>query len=258
MRFIRQAIEHEARRQIEILEDGGTIDQETRLYDPNKGVTRSMRSKEEAHDYRYFPDPDLLPLEMEQEWVDAIRASLPELPDAKKARFMADFGLSEYDARTLVSDRESADYYEAVASGRDPKLSANWVTTDLFGYLNRTGINIAESPIKATQLGQLIDRIVDKTISGRIAKEVFEVMCETHQDPDAIIEEKGLKQVTDEGAITAVVDQVIAENPDKVADVQGGKEKLLGWFTGQVMKLSGGKANPQAVNKILREKILGD
>ncbi len=257
MRFIRQAIEHEARRQIEILEDGGTILQETRLYDPNKGVTRSMRSKEEAHDYRYFPDPDLLPLEMEQEWVDAIRASLPELPDVKKARFMADFGLSEYDARTLVSDRESADYYEAVASGRDPKLSANWVTTDLFGYLNRTGINIAESPIKAAQLGQLIDRIIDKTISGRIAKEVFEVMCETHQDPDAIIAEKGLKQVTDEGAITAVVDQVIAENPEKVADVQGGKEKLLGWFTGQVMKLSGGKANPQAVNKILREKILG-
>lgn len=257
MRFIRQAIEYEARRQVDILEDGGTIDQETRLFDPNKGVTRSMRSKEEAHDYRYFPDPDLLPLEMEQAWVDAIRADLPELPDAKKARFMSEFGLSEYDARTLTAERASADYYEEVAKGRDAKLASNWVTTDLFGFLNKSSHDIGDSPIKAAQLGQLIDRISDKTISGRIAKEVFEIMCETGQDPDAIIEEKGLKQVTDTGAIEAIVDQVIAENPDKVAEVQGGKEKLLGWFTGQVMKASKGKANPQAVNDILKAKILG-
>mgnify|MGYP000409512967 CR=1 FL=1 len=257
MRFIRQAIEYEARRQVDILEDGGTIDQETRLFDPNKGVTRSMRSKEEAHDYRYFPDPDLLPLEMEQAWVDAIRADLPELPDAKKARFMSEFGLSEYDARTLTAERASADYYEEVAKGRDAKLASNWVTTDLFGFLNKSGHDIGDSPIKAPQLGQLIDRISDKTISGRIAKEVFEIMCETGQDPDAIIEEKGLEQVTDTGAIETIVDQVIAENPDKVAEVQGGKEKLLGWFTGQVMKASKGKANPQAVNDILKAKILG-
>ncbi|MEC9345594.1 MAG: Asp-tRNA(Asn)/Glu-tRNA(Gln) amidotransferase subunit GatB [Pseudomonadota bacterium] len=257
MRFIRQAIEYEARRQIAIIEDGGKIDQETRLFDPNKGETRSMRSKEEAHDYRYFPDPDLLPLELDPAWVEGIRASLPELPDAKKARFVAEYGLSDYDARTLVSDRASADYYEAVAKGRDAKLACNWVTTDLFGHLNKDGKTIGDSPVSAAQLGQLIDRIVDRTISGRLAKEVFELMWETGRDPDAIIEEKGLKQVTDTGAIAAVVDRVIAENPDKVAEVQGGKEKLLGWFTGQVMKLSGGKANPQAVNDILRAKILG-
>ena len=257
MRFIRQAIEYEARRQVDILEDGGSIDQETRLFDPNKGVTRSMRSKEEAHDYRYFPDPDLLPLEMEQAWVDAIRDGLPELPDAKKARFMEEFGLSAYDATTLTAERDAADYHEEVARGRDAKLASNWVTTDLFGFLNKSGHDIGDSPIKAPQLGQLIDRISDKTISGRIAKEVFEIMCETGQDPDAIIEEKGLKQVTDTGAIEAFADEVIAANPDKVAEVQDGKEKLLGWFTGQVMKASKGKANPQAVNEILKAKILG-
>ncbi|PJK28962.1 Asp-tRNA(Asn)/Glu-tRNA(Gln) amidotransferase subunit GatB [Minwuia thermotolerans] len=257
MRFIRQAIEHEARRQVDILEDGGSIDQETRLFDPNKGETRSMRSKEEAHDYRYFPDPDLLPLELEPEWVEKVRAGLPELPDAKKARFKEQYGLSEYDARTLTSNRTRADYFETVASGRDAKMASNWVTTDLFGFLNRTGQDIDESPVKAEQLGQLIDRIADETISGRIAKEVFEAMCETGRDPDAIIEEKGLKQVTDTGAIEGLVDQVIAENPDKVAEVKDGKEKLLGWFTGQVMKASQGKANPQAVNEILRQKILG-
>ena len=257
MRFIRQAIEYEARRQVDIIEDGGTIDQETRLFDPNKGVTRSMRSKEEAHDYRYFPDPDLLPLEMEAEYVEAIRAGLPELPDAKKARFIAAFGLSAYDAKTLTNERASADYFEAVARGRDAKLASNWVTTDLFGFLNKAGVDIADSPVKPGQLGQLIDRISDKTISGRIAKEIFEIMCETGQDPDAIIEEKGLKQVTDTGAIEAFADEVIAANPDKVAEVQGGKEKLLGWFTGQVMKASKGKANPQAVNEILKAKILG-
>ncbi len=257
MRFIRQAIEYEARRQVDILEDGGSIDQETRLFDPNKGETRSMRSKEEAHDYRYFPDPDLLPLELEPEWVEKVRAGLPELPDAKKARFKEQYGLSEYDARTLTSNRTRADYFETVASGRDAKMASNWVTTDLFGFLNRTGQDIDESPVKAEQLGQLIDRIADKTISGRIAKEVFEAMCETGRDPDAIIEEKGLKQVTDTGAIEGLVDQVIAENPDKVAEVKDGKEKLLGWFTGQVMKASQGKANPQAVNEILRQKILG-
>ena len=257
MRFIRQAIEYEARRQVDILEDGGKIDQETRLFDTNKGVTRSMRSKEEAHDYRYFPDPDLLPLELEPEWVEKVRANLPELPDAKKARFKEQYGLSEYDARTLTSNRTRADYFETVAEGRDAKMASNWVTTDLFGYLNKTGQDIDESPVKARQLGQLIDRIADKTISGRIAKEVFETMCETGQDPDAIIEEKGLKQVTDTGAIEGLVDQVIAENPDKVAEVKDGKEKLLGWFTGQVMKASQGKANPQAVNDILRQKILG-
>lgn len=257
IRFIKQAIEYEARRQIDVIEDGGTIDQETRLFDTAKGETQSMRSKEEAHDYRYFPDPDLLPLEIDQEWVDHIQANLPELPDAKKQRFMDDFGLSEYDATTLTSDRVSADFYEAVADGRDPKIACNWVTTDLFGFLNKSGKSIDESPVAAKQLGQLIDRIADNTISGRIAKEVFEVMCETSQDPDAIIEEKGLKQVTDEGAITAIVDEVIASAPDKVEQIRGGKDKLLGWFTGQVMKASQGKANPQAVNKILREKILG-
>jgi len=257
LRFIRQAVDYEARRQVDILEDGGTIAQETRLFDPNKGVTRSMRSKEEAHDYRYFPDPDLLPLEIEAAFVENIRAGLPELPDAKKARFIADYGLSEYDARTLTNDRASADYFEVVAKGRDAKLASNWVTSDLFGFLNKAGHAIDNSPVKAEQLGQLIDRIADKTISGRIAKEVFEIMCETGQDPDAIIAEKGLKQVTDTGAIEAIVDQVIAENPEKVAEVQGGKEKLLGWFTGQVMKASRGKANPQAVNDILKAKILG-
>ena len=257
IRFIKQAIEYEARRQIDVIEDGGTIDQETRLFDTAKGETRSMRSKEEAHDYRYFPDPDLLPLEIDQAWVDHIQANLPELPDAKKQRFMDDFGLSEYDATTLTSDRVSADFYEAVADGRDPKIACNWVTTDLFGFLNKSGKSIDESPVAAKQLGQLIDRIADNTISGRIAKEVFEVMCDTSQDPDAIIEEKGLKQVTDESAITAIVDEVIASAPDKVEQIRAGKDKLLGWFTGQVMKASQGKANPQAVNKILREKILG-
>ncbi len=257
IRFVRQAIDYEARRQVDLLEEGGTVEQETRLFDTDRGVTRTMRTKEEAHDYRYFPDPDLLPLELDAAWVEQIRASLPELPDAKKARFMSDFGLSAYDAEVLVAEKENADYYEAVAEGRDPKLAANWMVTELFGALNKAGREIGASPVPAAALGGLIDRIADQTISGRIAKEVFEIMFETGREADAIIEEKGLKQVTDKGAIEALVDQVIADNPDKAAEVQGGKDKLLGWFVGQVMKASQGKANPQMVNDLLRAKLLG-
>jgi len=254
IRFIGQAIEYEARRQIEILEEGGTIDQETRLFDHRSGETRSMRSKEEAHDYRYFPDPDLLPLEFSQEWVDGIAADLPELPDEKKARFMSDYGLSAYDASVLVSDKARADFFEEVATGRDPKLSVNWINGDFFGALNKAGLGIEESPVSAAQLGGLVDLIADDTISGRIAKDVFEIMFETGRDPAEIVETEGLKQVTDTGAIEAAVDEVIAANPDKVAQVKE-KPKMAGWFVGQVMKATGGKANPQAVNEILKEKL---
>jgi aspartyl-tRNA(Asn)/glutamyl-tRNA(Gln) amidotransferase subunit B len=254
IRFIGQAIEYEARRQIGILEDGGTIDQETRLFDNKTGATRSMRSKEEAHDYRYFPDPDLLPLELTQDYVEEIGAVLPELPDEKKARFVAEFGLSPYDAGVLVSDKESADYFEAVAKGRDPKLAANWVTGDLFGALNRTGRTIADSPVTAAHLGELIDLITKDVISGRIAKDVFEIMVETGEAPAGIVEKRGLKQVTDTGAIEAAVDEVIAANPKQVEQVKA-KPQTLGWFVGQVMKATGGKANPAAVNAILRKKL---
>jgi aspartyl-tRNA(Asn)/glutamyl-tRNA(Gln) amidotransferase subunit B len=254
IRFIGQAIETEARRQIDIIEDGGTIDQETRLFDPRLGETRSMRSKEEAHDYRYFPDPDLLPLEFEQAYVDELAAGLPELPDEKKHRFMADYGLSPYDADVLVADRENAAYFETVANGRDGKAAANWVINELFGRLNKEGKEIADSPVSAAQLGELIDLISADTISGKIAKDVFEIAWDEGGSPAEIVEQRGLKQVTDTGAIEAVVDEVIAANPGQV-EKAAANPKLAGWFVGQVMKASGGKANPQAVQKIVREKL---
>jgi aspartyl-tRNA(Asn)/glutamyl-tRNA(Gln) amidotransferase subunit B len=257
--FIGQAIEYEARRQVEILEDGGTIEQETRLFDPNKGETRSMRSKEEAHDYRYFPDPDLLPLQFTQAYVDALKSGLPELPDQKKARFIADFALSPYDASVLVAERESADFYETVLSGlanraRDGKLAANWVINELFGRLNKEGHGISASPVSARQLGAIVDLIGEGTISGKIAKDLFEIVWQEGGDPRALVEERGMKQVTDLGAIETVVDDIIAANPDKVAQAKA-KPQLVGWFVGQVMKSSGGKANPQAVNDLLKSKL---
>ena len=254
IRFIGQAIEHEARRQIEIIEDGGAIDQETRLFDPGKGETRSMRSKEEAHDYRYFPDPDLLPLEFDDAYVAALQAQLPELPDEKKARFMGDFALSPYDAGVLVAERETADYFEAVAKGRDAKLAANWVINELFARLNKEGGGIAAAPVSAAQLGAILDLIADKTISGKIAKDLFEIVWSEGGDPRAIVELRGMKQVTDVGAIEKTVDEIIAKNPDKVADAKT-NPKAIGWFVGQVMKSSGGKASPQAVNDILKKKF---
>jgi aspartyl-tRNA(Asn)/glutamyl-tRNA(Gln) amidotransferase subunit B len=254
MRFIQQAIEFEARRQIAILEDGGEIEQETRLYDPNRGETRSMRSKEQAHDYRYFPCPDLLPLEFEQAWVDGIAAGLPELPDQKKARFVLDYGMTEYDAGVLTAEVASADYFEAVARGRDGKQAANWVINELFGRLNKEGHGIEDSPISPDQLGGLIDLIASGDISGKIAKDLFEILWTEGGDPAAIVESRGMRQVTDLGAIEAAVDEVIAANPDKVAQAQV-KPALAGWFVGQVMKSTGGKANPQAVNELVRRKI---
>jgi len=257
--FIGQAIEYEARRQVEILEDGGSIDQETRLFDPNKGETRSMRWKEEAHDYRYFPDPDLLPLEFTQAFVDQLRANLPELPDQKKARFIADFSLSPYDASVLVAERESAEFYETVLAklknrGRDGKLAANWVINELFGRLNKEGRDIAASPVSAMQLAAIVDLIGEGTISGKIAKDLFEIVWQEGGDPRALVEARGMKQVTDLGAIEKVVDEIIAGNPDKVAQAKA-KPQLVAWFVGQVMKSSGGKANPQAVNDLLKSKL---
>lgn len=254
MRFIQQAIDYEAKRQIAILEDGGSIDQETRLYDPNKGETRSMRSKEEAHDYRYFPCPDLLPLEIEQAWVDEIGASLPELPDDKKARFVQTFGMTEYDAGVLTADVTTAHYFEAVAQGRDGKQAANWVINELFGRLNKEGHGIEDSPISATQLGGIIDLVAKGDISGKIGKEVFEIVWTEGGDPAEIVETRGMKQVTDTGAIEAAVEGVMAANPDKVAAAKE-KPALAGWFVGQVMKATGGKANPKAVNEIIRKKL---
>lgn len=257
IRYVQQAIEFEAQRQVEVIEGGGTVVQETRLWDPNKGETRSMRSKEEAHDYRYFPDPDLLPLEIEQSWVDRIKETLPELPDDKKARFMADYGLSAYDAGILVAERARADFYETVAKGRDPKLAANYVIGDLLGALNKTGRDITESPISAGDLGGLIDLVTDGTISGRIAKDVFAEMLETGEKPSVIVEKKGLRQVTDTGAIDKAIDEVMAANADKVAEFRSGKEKLFGFFVGQVMRATQGKANPALVNEILATKLKG-
>ena len=257
IRFIREAIEYEARRQIEVIEDGGTVDQETRLFDPDRGETRSMRSKEESHDYRYFPDPDLLPLELEQSWVDAIRESLPELPDQKKHRFISDYGLSVDDAAQLIAERETAAYFEAVAEGRDPKIAANWVTGELFGALNRTDTDLSASSVSADMLGNLVDLIADGTLSNRLAKEVFEIMFDSGDDPEKIVEEKGMKQVTDTGAIEAAVDDAIAAGAAQVEQYKGGNEKVLGWFVGQVMKSTQGKANPQVVNEILRKKLDG-
>jgi len=254
MRFIQAAIEFEARRQIAILEDGGEVEQETRLYDPRSGETRSMRSKEEAHDYRYFPDPDLLPLEFAQAWVDGIAADLPELPDAKKARFVADYGMTEYDAGVLTAEVASADYFEAVARGRDGKVAANWVINELFGRLNKTGLGIEDSPVGPDHIGGLIDLIAKGEISGKIAKDVFEILWTEGGDPATIVEERGLRQVTDVAAIEAAVDAVIAANPEKVEQAQA-KPSLAGWFVGQVMKATGGKANPQAVNGMVRAKL---
>ncbi len=254
IRFVGQAIEYEARRQIAILEDGGSIDQETRLYDAVKGETRSMRSKEEAHDYRYFPDPDLLPLEFTQGYVDELAQHLPELPDDKKARFVADYGLTPYDADVLVAEKVSADFFESVAKGRDAKMAANWVINELFGRLNKEGLTIETSPVNAGQLGGIIDLIKEGTISGKIAKDLFEIIWTEGGEPAAVVEARGMKQVTDLGAIEAVVDQIIAANPDKVAQAKE-KPTLLGWFVGQVMKESRGKANPQAVNDLLKAKI---
>ena len=253
-RFIQAAIEYEARRQIEILESGGKVDQETRLFDPNKGETRSMRSKEDAHDYRYFPDPDLLPLEIDDLFIDNIRESLPELPDEKRQRFQDEYGLSRYDAGVLTADSERAEFFEAVAHGRDAKLAANWVSQELFGYLNREDLELADSPVSSVQLGELIDLISNDTISGKIAKDVFARMIDGEGDPAAIVEKHGLKQVTDTGAIEAIVDEIIAANPEQAESVKE-KPKAMGWFVGQVMKASGGKANPQAVNQILRQKL---
>ncbi len=254
IRFVGQAIDYEARRQIGILEDGGSIKQETRLFDPGKGETRSMRSKEEAHDYRYFPDPDLLPLEFTQAYVDGLKAGLPELPDAKKARFVADYGVTPYDAMVLTLERASADFFEEVAKGRDAKIAANWVINELFGRLNKEGKGIDATPVSAAQLGGIIDLILDGTISGKIAKDLFEIVWTEGGDPKALVESRGLKQVTDTGAIEAAIDAVIAANPDKVEQVKA-KPTLAGWFVGQVMKQTGGKANPQAVNEILKAKL---
>src|SRR6202023_147533 len=257
--FIGQAIEYEARRQIEILEDGGAIDQETRLYDPNKGETRSMRSKEEAHDYRYFPDPDLLPLEFSEAFVAGLKQALPEFPDQKKARFIADFGLSPYDASVLVAERESADFFETVLAGLadkagSGKLAANWVINELFGRLNKQGRDITGSPVSAMQLAAIVDLIGEGTISGKIAKDLFEIVWQEGGDPRALVEARGMKQVTDLSAIEKVVDDIIAANPDKVAQARA-KPQLIGWFVGQVMKSSGGKANPQSVNDLLKSKL---
>jgi aspartyl-tRNA(Asn)/glutamyl-tRNA(Gln) amidotransferase subunit B len=258
IRFIGQAIEHEARRQIEIIEDGGAIEQETRLFDSVRGETRSMRSKEEAHDYRYFPDPDLLPLELTPEFVESLRTSLPELPDEKKHRFMADYALSAYDADVLVAERESAEFFEAVVrggvGGRDAKTAANWVINELFGRLNKEGREIGASPVDAEQLGIILDLLADGTISGKIAKDVFEIVWTEGGDPRQIVDARGLKQVTDTGEIERAVDAIIAANPDKVKQAKT-KPAVVGWFVGQVMKSSGGKANPQTVNTLLRGKL---
>ena len=255
VRFVMQAVEVEALRQIAVWEGGGTVEQETRLFDPNKGETRPMRSKEDAHDYRYFPDPDLLPVVLEQAWVDELRAALPELPDAKQARFIADYGLSPYDSGVLVAEQATALFFEAVARGRDAKLAANWVTGDFFAAMNRTGRTIENPPVSATALGDLLDLMADSTINGKIAKEVFEAMVETGQDPSAIVDARGLRQVTDTGAIDAAVEAVIAANPDKVAEYKSGRDKLFGFFVGNVMKAMAGKGNPALVNAALKQRL---
>ncbi|MFN8928756.1 MAG: Asp-tRNA(Asn)/Glu-tRNA(Gln) amidotransferase subunit GatB [Alphaproteobacteria bacterium] len=257
VKFLMKAIEFEAARQVEILESGGNIDQETRLYDSETGETRTMRSKEDAHDYRYFPDPDLLPLVLTEEFVETIRKTLPELPDQKKARYIETLGLSAYDAAVLTSEKEIADYYEAVAKGHDAKIAANWVTAELFGRLNKAGLAITQSPVSAAALGEMIGLIEDNTISGKIAKTVFDKMMESGKPAKQIVEEEGLVQVTDMGAIEAAVDAVIAANQDKVSEYRAGKDKLYGFFVGQVMKATGGKANPGLLNESLKKKLGG-
>jgi aspartyl-tRNA(Asn)/glutamyl-tRNA(Gln) amidotransferase subunit B len=254
MRFIQAAIEFEARRQIAILEDGGAVVQETRLYDPDRNETRSMRSKEEAHDYRYFPDPDLLPLEIEQAWVDDIARTMPELPDAKKARFMADFGLTDYDSNVLTADLESSSFFEAVAQGRDGKMAANWVINELFGRLNKESRTIADTPLSAPQLGGVIDLIASGEISGKMAKDLFDILWTDGGDPAEVAAARGMKQVTDTGAIEAAVDEIIAANPAQVEKAKA-NPKLAGWFTGQVLKATGGKANPATVNDMVARKL---
>ena len=255
VRFVMQAIEYETRRQIAILEDGGSIVQETRLYDAHRGETRPMRSKENDFDYRYFPDPDLLPLELDAAWVEALKRDLPELPDARKARFIADYGLTPYDADVLVAEKSYAEYFETVAKGRDAKLAANWMTGDLFGALNRIGADIESSPVSAMALGELLDLIGDGTISGRIAKDVFAAMLETGNSAGTIVAERGLRQVTDTGEIDKAIDAVLAAQTDKVAEYRAGKDKLYGFFVGQVMKATDGKANPGLLNELLRRKL---
>jgi aspartyl-tRNA(Asn)/glutamyl-tRNA(Gln) amidotransferase subunit B len=255
IRFVMQAIEAEALRQVDIWEGGGTVEQETRLYDVGRGVTRSLRSKEDAHDYRYFPDPDLLPLVLDPAWVEGLKAALPELPDAKRARLMREYGLPAYDAGVLVAEQAIADFYETLARGRDPRLAANWMLGDFFAALNRTGRGIADSPVSVESLGKLLDLIGDATINGRIAKEVLEEMVETGAAPEAIVEAKGLRQVTDTGAIDAAIDSVLAAHADKLAEFRAGKEKLFGFFVGQVMKAMAGRGNPALVNEALKRKL---
>jgi aspartyl-tRNA(Asn)/glutamyl-tRNA(Gln) amidotransferase subunit B len=257
IRYVMLAIEYEARRQIELIEEGDTIAQQTRLFDAGRGITRPMRSKEEAHDYRYFPDPDLLPLVLDPEWVARLRAGLPELPDTKRARFVSAYGLSPEDASVLVSEKETAQFFERVAAGRDPKAAANWVMGDLFGALNRLGIGIEQSPVSAEQLGSLIDLIADGTISGRLAKDVFTEMVTSGADPEGIVEAKGLRQLTDSAAIEATIDAVLAAQLDKVAEYRAGRDKLYGFFVGQVMRATQGKANPALVNQLLKKKLAG-
>ena len=255
VRFVMLAIEAEAKRQVQIYEDGGSIQQETRLFDPARNHTRSMRSKEDAHDYRYFPDPDLVPLELDAGWVESLKASLPELPDAKRARFISQYGLPAYDAGVLVAEQATADFFETVAKGRDARLAANWITGDFFAALNRTGRSIKTTPVSASALGQLLDLMGDATINGRIAKDVFETMVETGEAPGAIVDRLGLRQVTDTGAIDAAVAAVLKANPDKLAEYRGGKEKLFGFFVGQVMKAMGGKGNPALVNEAIKRHL---
>jgi len=257
IRYVMQAIEYEARRQIEIIEEGGRVEQQTRLFDAARGITRPMRSKEEAHDYRYFPDPDLLPLVLDPDWVKRLRAELPELPDAKKARFVSEYGLSADDADVLVAEKEIALFYERVAQGRNAKVAANWIMGELFGALNRLGIGIEQSPVSAQQLGALIDLIADGTISGRLAKDVFAEMVASAADPAAIVEAKGLRQVTDSSAIEAAIDTVLAVQAEKVAEYRAGRDKLYGFFVGQIMRATQGKAEPTLVNLLLKKKLAG-
>jgi aspartyl-tRNA(Asn)/glutamyl-tRNA(Gln) amidotransferase subunit B len=258
IRFVMQAVEAEAQRQIEVWESGEIVIQETRLFDSGRGATRSMRSKEDAHDYRYFPDPDLLPLVLEEDWVASLKASLPELPDAKRLRFIQTYGLTPYDASVLVAEKATADFYETVAAGRDPKIAANWVTGDFFAALNRLGRTIEDPPVTAAQLGQLLDRMADGTINGKIAKEVFEIMVETGTDPDSIILQKGLRQIVDVAEIELAVESVIEANPTLVTQYRAGKDKVLGAFVGQVMKATRGKANPALVNETLKRRLAAD
>ncbi len=257
IRFLREAIEFEGQRQVEVIEGGGEIEQETRLFDPDRGETRAMRTKEDAHDYRYFPDPDLLPLELDEDFIEEIRAAMPELPEARRSRFTGELGLSDYDADLLTAERARADYFESAAAGRDAKQAANWVAGELLGRLNREGLEIEAAPIPAARLGELVDLVGDGTLSGRMGREVFEAMWETGKPAAAIVEERGLKQISDTGALEGLVDELLAREGDKAAEYRAGRTKLLGFFIGQVMKATGGKANPKVVNELLRSKLEG-